>query len=858
MKRLLLLALVLVGTISITAQTTYELTVAGTTVTSANCNDILGNGKVTYDAANKTLTLNSLVYASTKLAIESYIPDLKINIESNNLLKAPIRLHANTTIEGTGTMIVQPSRGNAISFSGGALTIKDVKLGIPESSCAIYGDTDNSSCVLTVSNARMELNGSQGAIHVRALNLEGETGVMTENAIWSNSKYGYVDSTGTLITSLKLGTVYPLQVADKQVNEDNKDDILGNGKAVYDAANKILTLDSYANIDGKTYSIKSEVDGLTIKVDGLVSADKTLRLKGSTTIEGRGDFFIYSQALFGIWFSDGSLTVKGVRMIISGSNTGISGTVADERCALYFKDNADVEITTKVADNACAIKANALYFDDYLGIDSPGVVWSDTDHMTVDKDGNNAKEVSIGKASYPIWVAGTQVTKDNLHDILGNGKVSYNPSHHVLTFSGTNIPAPSGTPVVKAEGELWVMRIEGTCGFEANDAVCFDLNTVNGFTIEGGERAFMHIIGSKDHAIFKAEYLAIINLSIEAKNGVFYDGRGKGRLNIQNSEIAHAVNNDKITSSIIGIENMYIDEPSELVYPNSTVYNSKNARYEVRDFAIKIDNYLVSINGQPINKNNAADVLGDGTISYDKETNTLTLNNADILLVVSSVDNLTISLIGDNRLNTVIGASFSLIGSYFDLYEAWTNRQNIKIISDGGKTYFYDDTRFYILNNLTLENINAEYKGTRSYGPLFTGDGQLTLKNCNITYDPTTIDSTPFSLNNPIEFIGCEFTKPSTSEYVRFDPEQHTYTVYGSSPVRFFEISTPKVYYWGDIDHNGILDMRDVVYMNRILMDRAVDAYGNADINHDTKIDTKDLNALVDIILGKREPEVLK
>lgn len=837
MKRLLLLALVLIGTISMMAQTTYELTVAGTTVTSANCNDILGNGKVTYDAANKTLTLNSLVYASTKLAIESYIPDLKINVESNNLLKAPIRLHANTTIEGTGTMIVQPSRGNAISFSGGALTIKDVKLGVPESSCAIYGDTDNSSCVLTVSNARMELNGSQGAIHVRALNLEGETGVMTENAIWSNSKYGYIDSTGTLITSLKLGTVYPLQVADKQVNEDNKDDILGNGKAVYDVANKILTLDSYANIDGETYSIKSEVDGLTIKVDGLVSADKTLRLKGSTTIEGRGDFFIYSQALFGIWFSDGSLTVKGVRMIISGSNTGISGTVADERCALYFKDNADVEITTKVANNACAIKANALYFDDYLGIDSPGVVWSDTDHMTVDKDGNNAKEVSIGKASYPIWVAGTQVTKDNLNDILGDGTVSYNPSHHVLTFSGAYITAPSGTPVVKAEGELWVMRMEGTCSFEANDAVCFDLNTVNGFTIEGGERAVMFSTGSKDHAIFKAEYLAIINLTIEAKNGVFYDGRGKGRLNIQNSQIAHAVNNDKITSSIIGIENMYIDEPSELVSPNSIVYDSKNARYEVRDFAITIDNYLVGINNSIINKYNAADVLGDGTVSYDKETNTLTLNNANVYRLISSVENLKISLIGDNRLTEIYSGS------------------SLEIISDGGKT-LWDGLWVY---NLTLENVNAELKAKSNYDNLFFVKGQLTMKNCNITYDPMTYyNSEPFRLNNPIEFIGCEFTAPGTSEYVKFDPEQQTYTAYGSTPIEFFKITPTKVYYWGDIDHNGILDMRDVVYMNRILMDRAVDAYGNADINHDTKIDTKDVNALVDIILGKREPEVLK
>ena len=45
-------------------------------------------------------------------------------------------------------------------------------------------------------------------------------------------------------------------------------------------------------------------------------------------------------------------------------------------------------------------------------------------------------------------------------------------------------------------------------------------------------------------------------------------------------------------------------------------------------------NYGIQINHGTTNthvtSNNASDILGDGTVSYDADTNTLTLNNADL------------------------------------------------------------------------------------------------------------------------------------------------------------------------------------------------------------------------------------
>ena len=45
---------------------------------------------------------------------------------------------------------------------------------------------------------------------------------------------------------------------------------------------------------------------------------------------------------------------------------------------------------------------------------------------------------------YNLWIAGTQVTAHNNVDVLGNGKVSYNPSTYTLTLNGANIHATEG------------------------------------------------------------------------------------------------------------------------------------------------------------------------------------------------------------------------------------------------------------------------------------------------------------------------------------------------------------------------------------------------------------------------------
>ena len=48
-----------------------------------------------------------------------------------------------------------------------------------------------------------------------------------------------------------------------------------------------------------------------------------------------------------------------------------------------------------------------------------------------------------GTKDYPLWIKGTHVTSANMKDVLGDGKVSYDPDANILKLKGANITADS-------------------------------------------------------------------------------------------------------------------------------------------------------------------------------------------------------------------------------------------------------------------------------------------------------------------------------------------------------------------------------------------------------------------------------
>ena len=232
-----------------------------------------------------------------------------------------------------------------------------------------------------------------------------------------------------------VGTKYALWVGGKQVNDANKDDVLGNVKVKYAPATKTLSLKNGASITGQGRAndaatgygagIYSEVDGLTIDVAmggvEVIGADECygIYLRGKTTIKGEGT--ISGKGYRGVYMGSNSadLTVDGnVMLQAEGTTTyGLGGYVRGFAGNVYYYTTLTVKGTAKVlaiGELGSLRNWNDLVLEDSHAITSPaGAVWNVDKHAVCDASGN------------PIageWVLITKVA--NPYDLNNDGKVS--------------------------------------------------------------------------------------------------------------------------------------------------------------------------------------------------------------------------------------------------------------------------------------------------------------------------------------------------------------------------------------------------------------------------------------------------
>ena len=185
-KLFLLTILTLLPT-AIQAQETYDLTICGTQVTSANASDILGDGVFSYDAETKTLTVSGDCTYTDQI-VSSKIEGLVINVASNSELnvttnqKDAIVVDSNATITGNGKLTLNSETGGGISFYK-PITIEDINIEINggPTQC-IWGQG-----VLTIRNSTIHATSSEGrsAISCTRLYLTNYVLTLPEN--------GYVD-----------------------------------------------------------------------------------------------------------------------------------------------------------------------------------------------------------------------------------------------------------------------------------------------------------------------------------------------------------------------------------------------------------------------------------------------------------------------------------------------------------------------------------------------------------------------------------------------------------------------------------------------------------------------------------------
>ena len=196
-----------------------------------------------------------------------------------------------------------------------------------------------------------------------------------------------------------------------------------------------------------------------------------------------------------------------------------------------------------------------------------------------------------------------------------------------------------------------------------------------------------------------------------------------------------------------------------------------------------VHNYGIYVGGIQVNEDNAADVLGDGTVSYDAATKTLTLNGANITEthtediftagIYAEIADLTIDLVGENRITVPIHDGDMPDGSEV----AVASTKNIEISGTGklwSNTYVVLGVQDVVIKDceissdwiclsvmgdvtvedatisgkvglvgteagdITLKNTNVPDGG--NYLGIYTETGDITIENCNVTIHGAAVD----------------------------------------------------------------------------------------------------------------------
>ena len=327
------------------AQTEYDLTICGTKVTSANCNDLSKidgvSGTAKYDPSNKVLTLQGATISSnTTNAIVSYIDDLTIKVIGTSTItavgNAALSFRNPLFILGGGVLNVKSKTDCAIYANGTNLTIENCTVNAEGGAYGIAGNNGENE-KLTIRNAKVTAIGTgYGSLcDFAELNMEGCGITQPVGATFSSSKHGVVLN-GEIVKSkvvIQEITKYDLTICGVDVTSGNCGNLSVidgvSGTVNYDPGNKLLTLQNATISSNTDNAIVSYIDGLMIKVIGTstltVADNAALSFRKPLTIMGGGVLNAKSKSDCAIFANETNLTIDNCTVNAESGAYGIAG-----------------------------------------------------------------------------------------------------------------------------------------------------------------------------------------------------------------------------------------------------------------------------------------------------------------------------------------------------------------------------------------------------------------------------------------------------------------------------------------------------------------------------------------------------
>lgn len=658
-------------------------------------------------------------------------------------------------------------------------------------------------------NVNMNLHGGTGAMV--SVSYESASNVVQTISTPENGYFrspDICDEGGIIAKNASIVSVpiiyYGLWLGWTQVTSVNKDDIFGDGKASFYPETSTLVLDE-PTINGPIgYKIKSWLDHLTIK--GNYHMDYHTPYSSGLCVQSvsfDGDFILYGnyygvEANMDVTVESGTLEVYG--------GTGI-------KCR-YFTVNDGVEYVNIINTNIALNCTDGIALADGYSITTPkGGIFKDG--YIQNAEGNQiASKVYIQNIANPInyyelWLGYKQIHNKNKDDIFGDGKANYEPETNTLYLNEpdilgtkydckifTNLPnltvcgnyhmnsanSKSGIRInagnLSLNGNFTIMS-KGDWQDNGNKkvtATCAPLFANGDLTLNGnitlvGEDVIAAAIASGD--------INVTGGNIQASSG--YDGancngsftvKGSTESIILDGENCAVCTRNFVIDNAEG-EHLKIYQPTgaQFLASYNSVYDSNRniAKHLVLRHPQQFDLW---VGNTRVDSDNMNDILGNGTASFDPETNTLTLNNPtisgqtnDCAIYAEHMDltvkgSATVSTTADCGIKVLYGrltceGNISLTGSEYALWSTNGLRlgQTTDITSPTGAKYnqigkeytVYESDGNTVAKSVTIQNLN-KYR-------IWLGSTQVTSLNrddiCGdgkAKYDP---DTRTLTLNNP-------------------------------------------------------------------------------------------------------------
>ena len=578
---------------------------------------------------------------------------------------------------------------------------------------------------------------------------------------------------------------YGIKIAGEYITGYNRYDLTEingvSGKVYFDPNTRTLTLDNATiEADGSNAILNQDCDYLVIELIGTNTINVTnsagIYLQKETSILGTsGSKLTITSNKGAVLFENSPLEINNCWLEVEGK-WGISAgnKVAEEVLTIR---NSHVEATGpegSICDIA-GLKLEGCYID----IPSKAAYNADTKSVAV-KGVTVTDKVVIEPDSYGIKIAGKDVTSLNYKDLSVidgvDGKISYNPKTKTLTMEDVTIKTGENVGILNNAVRGLKINLVGnnTITITSSEAC---ISILEPSTISGS--GTLRLKSSGNCGLFLPSSLAVEGISLYTRGLWGIAGRVSQKsgnvLTIRNAYVEATGSK----GSIIDVEGLLLDGCS-ITQPTGAAFDANVHAVALNDevvtdkVVVEPDSYGIQIAGVDVTSLNCKDLSGidgvDGKISYDPETNTLTMEDVTINttdfngIVNRDVKDMKIKLFGNNIITSKNKVCITI--------------NKTSTISGSGTLRLKsgENCGIYVKSSLTVEGVKLYAEG---YYGVAGDDGTcgeiLTLRNSYV--EATGRRGSICDLQNLV-LDGCSITQPNGAE---FDANVHAVALNGKT-----------------------------------------------------------------------------